>query len=92
MSKHGSGRLGCFQVLLQVFKAIDESVFPFGIARMKRGKKVKKKVHSTLKRDLEARAKSEHYRYVLISSELCFEKDLIVQGLHTLTRQKFLLL
>ena len=32
--------------------------------RVKRGKKVKKKIHSTLKRDLEARAKSEHYRWV----------------------------
>ena len=52
----------CFQILLQICEAFDMKYLPFGIVRMKRGKKVKKKVHSTLKRDLEARAKSEHYR------------------------------
>lgn len=47
--------------------------------RLKRGKKVKKKIHSTLKRDLEARAKSEHYRLVLPNFfSICFSTHIVL--------------
>eukprot|EP00794_Sanderia_malayensis_P016811 gene16811-18507_t len=53
-----------FSLLLHVsetFKLM-EQLANIGMRRIKRGKKVTKKIDSTLKRDLEARAKSEMYR------------------------------